>query len=400
MSGIPEPRRSRSRATPAVYRRRRVAGLVVIGIAILLAILGFRSCDGGLPLVSEPTRSERLAADPVRLTLSFSGDLLMHTPVFARALEVGGGERYEFAPLFEEVKPYIADADLAFCHVEVPMTPAPPTSYPIFNTPPSLAEGIAATGWDACSTASNHTLDQGEEGIGETLAALDRAGVRHTGSATSERAARKPLILKSGGARVAFLAYASDTNGLPVPQPYSINLFDPERIAADARRARRAGADAVIVNLHWASEITPEYVSEPNEAQVALARAVANEPAVTAIVGQGPHVVQPIREVEGKTTVFSEGNLISNQGADMGLAAASQDGYVALLDLVVDGDGARVTGVRYVPTWVDHLDYRVLPVGPALEAGEADPAALAASYERTVGVVGREPAEPEPTRLP
>ncbi len=49
------------------------------------------------------------------------------------------------------------------------MTPAPPASYPIFNTPPALAEGIAATGGDLCDTASNHSLDQGQTGIDETL---------------------------------------------------------------------------------------------------------------------------------------------------------------------------------------------------------------------------------------
>ncbi len=101
----------------------------------------------------------------------------------------------------------------------------------------------------------------------------------------------------------------------------------------------------------------------------------------------------------GKTVVFSEGNLISNQGADFGLAAESQDGYIALLDLVVDGEGARVTGARYVPTWTDHSDYRVLPVGDAYADGEADAASLEASYERTVGIVGRDPAPPEPSRL-
>jgi poly-gamma-glutamate synthesis protein (capsule biosynthesis protein) len=279
------------------------------------------------------------------------------------------------------------------------MTSGPAAGYPLFNTPPALAEGIAATGWDACSTASNHTLDQGEDGIAQTLEALDRAGIGHTGSATSARQARKPLILESGGARVAFLAYSSDTNGLPVPQPYSVNLFDPERIEADAARAREKGADAVIVNLHWASEIAPEYVTQTNAAQRSLVRELVEVPAITAIVGQGPHVVQPIRKVQGKTVVFSEGNLISNQGADTGLAAESQDGYIALLDLVIFGDEVRVTNTRYIPTWVNRPDYRVLPAGAPGQSG-ADAEVLRASYERTVGIVGTRDATPVPAKFP
>ena len=386
----------RQRPTPAKFRRRRLAAAVIVGVLAVLLILGLRACGDG---AEEPGSAALLAAEPVELTLSFSGDLLMHGPVIARALELGGGERYEFAPLFEEIKEYVEEPDLAFCHVEVPMTEAPPSGYPVFNSPPELAKDIAATGWDGCSTASNHTLDQGEEGVAATLEALDRAGVAHTGSADSPRAASRPLILEADGVEVAFLAYASDSNGIPVPAPHLLNLMDPVRIAEDARRAREAGADAVIVNLHWASEIAPEYVTEPNKAQSELVAALVKEPAITAIVGQGPHVVQPIREVGGKTVVFSEGNLISNQGADAGLAAESQDGYIALLDLVVDGEEARVTKATYVPTWVDHLDFRVLPVGDALEAGEADAAALAASYQRTVDVVGKKPATPEPARL-
>jgi len=387
----------------AVYRRRRLAAVAVLAALALAAALGARSCGGDeqpLPLGAEQARLVELARNPVELTLSFSGDLLIHSPVWARALALGGGEDYDFAPLFAELRPFVAGADLAFCHLETPMTRAAPSSFPIFNTPPDLARAIAATGWDACDTASNHTLDQGPEGIVATLRALDRADVEHTGSAGSERQRRRPLILESGGARIAYLAYTSDTNGIPLPRRYSVNLIDRDRILADARRAREGGADAVIVNLHWASEAVGEYLTEPSAEQRRLVAGLVQAPEITAIVGQGPHVAQPIREVGGKVVVFSEGNLISNQGAATGLPAPSQDGYVALLDLVVDGEGARVVEARYVPIWVDHLDHRVLPVGRALDTGEADPAALEASYRRTVEIVGRSAATPEPQRLP
>ena len=86
--------------------------------------------------------------------------------------------------MLEEVRPYVEGADLAFCHVEMPMTPDPPASYPIFNTPPELAEAIAKTGWDACDTASNHTLDQGGGGGRRDDQGARERGGEHTGSAT------------------------------------------------------------------------------------------------------------------------------------------------------------------------------------------------------------------------
>jgi poly-gamma-glutamate synthesis protein (capsule biosynthesis protein) len=392
-----------ARASATVYRRRRLAALAMVAAAALLLLLALRSGGGesNLSLTPDELRRVQLEAEPVELEISFSGDLLIHSPVFLRALELGGGERYEFAPMFEQIRPYVEDADLAICHVEVPMTRAPPAGYPVFNSPPELARGVAATGWDACDTASNHSLDQGQEGVEATGRALDRAGVAHTGSFTSAAERDQPLILEAEGVRVALLAYTTNTNGVPLPEPYSVNLAAPSRILADVRRAVERGADAVIVNLHWSIDAVPEYQPQPSAAQRDLVRVLAAQPAVTAIVGQGPHAVQPVKRIRDKFVVFSEGNLVSNQSVAAGLPASSQDGLIALLDLVVDGTGAHVESVRYVPVWVRQPDYTVLPVGPALDAGEADAASLRDSYTRTVSVAGRDPGiEPEPPKLP
>jgi Bacterial capsule synthesis protein PGA_cap len=371
------------RESPATYRRRRLVALLVLVAIVVLIAWAASGGDGEGGADGEP--------EPIRLTIAATGDLLIHSPVFEQALALGGGSTYDFEPMFEEIRPWIREADLALCHVETPMSDAlPPAGYPLFNTPPELADAIAATGWDACSTASNHTIDQGEDGVAATLTALDRAGVAHAGSYASAAAARRPLLLNVDGAQVALLAYTTDLNGLVPPAPWTVNVVsDPQEVVLDARRARRAGADAVVVNMHWGSEIVPEYVPEPSAAQRRFAAELARAPEITAIVGQGPHVVQTIHRMNAKYVVFSEGNLISNQGAAAGLAAASQDGLIAMLDLVIDGEQARVERLSYVPVWVSQPDYVVLPVEPAIERGLADAATLEESYERTVSVAGR-----------
>ena len=379
------------------HRRRLAFGvLAVLGLLVgVLALAGGGDGSGpGWDELDDGALAEAEPEQPVRLTLSFSGDLLIHSPVFERALAEGGGAAYDFVPLLREIRPFVARADLAFCHLEVPMGAGLPSGYPLFNSPPELASAIHATGWDACDTASNHSLDKGAEGIQATLEALDEAGVRHTGSAESAREARRLLILEAGGARVAYLAYTSDTNGNPMPSPHAVNLIDRDRILSDANRARRRGADAVIVNIHWGATATPEYVSSPSRRQRTLAAFLTAEKAITAVVGQGPHVVQPIKSINGKPVVYSEGNLISNQGADVGLAAASQDGLIALLHLRVHEGEAEVTRVRYVPVWVDRSTFRVLPATPdGSQDGELAPL-LAESYARTVATVGRDAAKP------
>jgi poly-gamma-glutamate capsule biosynthesis protein CapA/YwtB (metallophosphatase superfamily) len=317
--------------------------------------------------------ARRAAPHTVRLTIGVSGDLLPHLPVVARARALAGGRGYDFRPMLRPIRRWVRRNSVAFCHVETPLTPAAPAGYPRFNSPPALARAVKATGFDACSTASNHSLDRGQAGIAATRRALASAGVRHTGAFSSRRQQRRPLLMRVRGVRVALLAYTQMTNGIPLPRPWSVNLASARRILRDARRARRAGARAVIVNLHWGTE----YRHAPDAFQRALARRLARYRAITAVVGQHAHVVQPIRRVGRLWVVFGEGNLLSNQTAAC-CPAASQDGILVRLHLRV-GRRTRVERITYTPTWVRHPDYTVVRAGHARRA----------SWRRTVAVIGR-----------
>ena len=395
-------RRQSARARRAGQRRRVI---MLCGVVALVIAAGeWAAFEGAGGRAAGHHRASAVATPPhrrgeshsVRLVVEASGDLLIHSAIFERALALGGGRHYNFAPLFAQIKPYIRGADLALCHVETPMTPARPTGYPVFNTPPELATAIRQTGWRACSTAATHTLDQGQAGVDGTIRALDRAGVAHTGSFSSAAGQRTPLIMTVKGVRVAFLAYTELTNGIPSPHPWSVNRASAAQILSDAHRARTDGATVVIVNLHWGDE----NVIQPSSFQLALARKLTRSPDITAIVGQHVHVVQPIRILGGKLVVFGEGNLISNQTSAC-CPATSQDGIIVLLTISVGSHAARVTFIHYVPIWVRHPDYVVLPAGTAWRTDPADAAALRASYERTVAVAGRGPRiQPIPAHLP
>src|SRR5690606_38652836 len=136
---------------------------------------------------------------------------------------------------------------LAVCHLETPMGPGSPSSYPIFNTPTDLARSIRKAGWDACTTASNHSLDQGMAGIEGTVKALDKRGIAHTGSFASAEARDEPVIVSVGDVKIGLIAYTDATNGIPLPTPWAVNTYPAENpmagakaILADARRARQA----------------------------------------------------------------------------------------------------------------------------------------------------------------
>lgn len=401
------PRRVVARARFWGVRLVALAGLVAVAALVVSLALEATRGAGNHRTSQRHSSSSRftglahhkkaLVMRPVSITVEASGDLLIHSPVWERALADGGGRHYDFAALFRQIKPYITGVDLPLCHVETPMTPAPPTGYPIFNTPPALAQGIRQTGWKACSTAATHSLDQGQTGVVDTIRALDQNGIRHAGTYTSPAAQRTPLILTVKGIKVAFLSYTELTNGIPSPHPWSVNRAENVRqILAEARRAHRAGARVEIINIHWGDED----VQAPSSFQMHLAKVLTRSPYITAVVGQHVHIPQPIRKINGKFVVFGEGNLISNQTSAC-CPTASQDGLIALLTIKVDAHGARVTFVHYVPIWVQHPSFVVLPVGRGLRIDPADGAALRASYARTVAAAGRGPhLQPIPAHLP
>ena len=372
-----------------IRRRRQVAGVALLAI-LVLAGLGFATSARSRGVQSiiagghagdghAPARADRTT----RFTIAASGDLLIHGPVFERARALAGGRGYDFRPMFRYVKPTIASADLGICHLETPLTRGQPAGYPMFAAPADLVPAIKDTGWDVCTTASNHSLDRAQQGIDDTTRLLDRAGVAHTGSFRSQADRDRTTMLEAKGVKVALLAYTETTNGIPPPRLYSLNRTRTERILADARTARRRGGQVVVVSLHGGAE----YQHRPTTKQQRLADALTRSPDVTAVIGQHVHVVQPIRRVNGKPVVFGEGNFVSNQ-SEACCPAASQDGLIALLNVAVDRRGARVESVRHIPTYVRHPDFTVLPVGRALEAGWADESALRESLRRTRSVVG------------
>jgi poly-gamma-glutamate capsule biosynthesis protein CapA/YwtB (metallophosphatase superfamily) len=333
---------------------------------------------------------------PRSFTVLASGDILPHRSVQerARAYGAGSGHAYDFRPMFAAIRPIVSAADLAVCHLETPLSPTGRnlSGYPRFNAPPQLAAAIRAAGYDACSVASNHAMDQGARGVAGTLAVLDKTGLGHAGTARSPREAR-PRLLTVAGVRVAVLSYTYGLNGFQLPggRPWLVNLLRAGRILADASAARRAGAQFTVVFLHWGQE----YRSAPTPAQRTLAGKLLADPAVDLIVGHHAHVVQPVQRIHGKWVAFGLGNSLSAQSAAC-CPAATQDGVLLQVTVVRKAGRFIVGAVRYTPTWVEHPSYRIYPVPQALASGSANPAMLRPSLRRTTAAIG--PAARRATR--
>ena len=366
--------------TRTVFVAALVAALVV---ALSTACAGQRP---RLAAEAAPSKSGTTRTAPAQpsFTVVASGDVLIHPQLTAQAAaDAGqtGALPYDYAPMLAGIKRLVSGADLAICHLETPLAPdgGPYSYFPAFSVPRQVATALAETGYDTCSTASNHTLDRGADGVRRTLEALDAAGVRHTGSARSAAEAATPDILDVRGVKVAQLSYTYGFNGpsAQVDQPWLANRTDPEAVLAAARLARAAGAQVVIVSLHWGIE----YRHQPTQEQTMLAHELLADPAVDLIVGCHAHVTQPFEQVNGKWVVYGMGNLIARHAQP---TEGNTAGLVARFRFTRDGAGRwRVTRAEYVPTYIE--------LGPPirlvdLPAALADPALPAATRTRYAAV--------------
>jgi len=321
---------------------------------------------------------------PTRV-VAFTGDTLIHMPV-ASAAAVNGddsGRPYDFYPQLEPVASIISGADLAICHLEVPLSPTNTglSGYPRFNAPRDLADGLAEAGFDGCSTASNHALDQGESGLLATLDLLDGAGLSHAGTAASETGAEATMY-DVDGVTVAHISATWSTNGLPEPadKPWLVQDIDVDELISRAEAAKEEGADFVVVSVHCCVE----YRTLPTAAQQEMDRRLIESPAIDLVIGHHAHVVQPIERWNGEFIVYGLGNFLSAQHHRTGTA----DGVIVLVELTMRNGRWVAREINYVPTYVTLGDYRVLPAAETIadDAGSLE-STLRSSWNRTVAAI-------------
>jgi Bacterial capsule synthesis protein PGA_cap len=330
-------------------------------------------------------------------TVVVNGDLLWHNTLWYGAKEdarrggQSGRDDYDFRPLLTGIKPVVAGADLAICHEEVPLAPrgGPYRNYPRFAAPPHVVAAIKATGYDLCTTSSNHALDQGFAGLKRTLDALDRAGIRYVGTNRTARAAKTPVVFTTrSGIKIGVVAATFSTNGIPSPpgKSWAVNRLGAGSLLDQAKRAKASGADIVLAAVHAGTE----HSSRENSQQRELARELTASSDVDLVYMHHSHTVQPWRKLNGKWVVYGLGNTVAQHQENL---LRGHEGVTARFTFTRDDAGGhRVTKAEFIPTLVT----RYAPGKPArlLQISAALPAAhgalrerLMAAKRRTVAVV-------------
>lgn len=272
---------------------------------------------------SPPKRTKRLFTRAHSLSLVMAGDALLHTPVYTDAQKVDsstGAITYNFAKMFAPIAPLIARYDLAFYNQETILggTELGLSSYPSFNSPQEFGDTMLSLGFNLISLANNHTLDKGERGVRAMLAywhtkeaeSIARAmPITIAGSYTSQEDRDKPRIYEKNGITYALLAYTYGTNGIPIPKgkEYLVNVYTKDMLIRDVK-ALRDKVDLLLVSMHWGIE----YDFAPSKEQREFAALLASL-GVDIVIGNHPHVIQPIEKIGNTLVIYSHGNLISAQ---------------------------------------------------------------------------------------
>ena len=299
------------------------------------------------------------------ISMLVNGDLLFHPNLwkhFAGANTAAtDGTAFDFTPLFETMKPYIQASDIAVCEFETPIAKrgGPYTGYPVFNVPPEVADAAASVGYTACTHATNHSWDQGADGIARLWDTLASKGIAQTGSYKTEEDSTKPLVIDSptGGGKLGLVTGTVSLNGMTADHDWQVDRLreagdpqhqsDIDRAVAKAKAAREQGADVVAMAMHSVQE----YIDYADSWQVSEAHELADTGAFDVIYGAGCHCAQPIENYNGTWIIYGLGNtvtvsapasrIVNNQGVPARIQFAGRKGVAGAW---------RVSRIYWVPT--------------------------------------------------
>lgn len=327
-----EARRKRERARKMMIFRLWVAAAVIVAVGILIWIVTRDGKQPGTTTQNRPntpavTTQPPEATGPVvkeeRTTVSVSvaGDLNVTAATVNAGLTPYG---YDYGPVFRDVAPLLANADVTVLNFEGNLFGIP-YGQENASAPPEMLQELSDIGVDMIQMANSYSIRNGLLGLESTLEGIRAAGMEPLGAyATNEefKESQGFTIRDINGVRLAFVAFTKgmDNLGLPAGSENCVNVLYEDyattyqtvardKINSILKNVRSAEPDYIIALLHWGSEHNDEY-SDTQE----TIREVLFAGGVDAIVGTHSHRVQAVdfdREA-GTFTAYSLGDFFSD----------------------------------------------------------------------------------------
>ncbi|MFN2420596.1 MAG: CapA family protein, partial [Gemmatimonadota bacterium] len=274
------------------------------------------------------------------MRIAFLGDVMLGRGVGAEI------PRRSPESFWTDLREVLLEMDLVVANLECAITthPVPWTRTPKvfhFRAPPDAVDVLHAAGIRMVSLANNHVLDFEVEGFLDTLRHLDEAGIARAGAGRDIAEASRPAVVEAGDRRIAMIA-ATDNESEWAAGPNTPGVqwrrFAPdearslEMVERGVRDAREAGADLIVLSLHWG----PNMVPRPPARFRAFARAVI-ERGVDVLHGHSAHIFQGVGVHRGRPILYDTGDTLDDYAVDPVLR--NDQSLVFVLD--VDPEGPR-----------------------------------------------------------
>jgi poly-gamma-glutamate synthesis protein (capsule biosynthesis protein) len=311
------------------------AFLVGCGFEVLIQHAGALASQSGAPEATEVSTSQSMAQrtdtvqtaqdevtvfqqpvlnpDDPTVTLTFGDDAALgsvEATSTLRVSSVGGNQS--------------SRADVATAHLDAPLLQIQPDSLDD-ETAPEQLQTLIDSQIDLVSMASEQVMEEGADGLEETLKTLEQFGIHSVGAGRNRREASRPEILDVKGQRIAYLGYSDSDLNAARDRAAGVNANPDRRVAADIQ-AIRDQVDWVVVNYHWSKDLE----AYPAHWQVDLAH-LAIDQGADLVVGYHPNVLQGAEIYKGRAIAYSLGNFIFTQNDDITEDISAEDYDTAVL---------------------------------------------------------------------
>lgn len=283
------------------------------------------------------------------IKITFVGDIICEEEQLNANLMY---EKYNFSKIFEPIGNVFDKSDFVVGNLETPLA-GKELGYTnhkwSFNSPIEFAKAVKDVGFDLVSTANNHCLDRGVEGLYKTLDNLDYINLDHTGTSRTVEEKNTNYSKEIKGVKVSFISYTYGTNSafnkqfLKKNQKFAVNLFRKQETIISRRnllarlinklnsfilngytlslnllalkkeiKSIRKKVDVVFVLMHSGGQ----YNIIPDRWTINLMGFLLKTK-VQAVIGCHPHVVQKAFVNENEQIgAYSLGNFCSFPGSD------------------------------------------------------------------------------------
>lgn len=286
------------------------------------------SNDGNVIKNNNSNKKPEIKDEVYKLKLLATGDGLIHSVIYRSYYKNGV---YDFSNAVKYVKDIVKDYDIAYYNQETPTgdDSIAYSGYPMFYTPSAYVDAMQDVGFNTVSLASNHSLDKGEKGVLNTIKYFKTTNMLYNGMNDSEEMRNNFTIKEKNNITYTMLSYTTKTNGLSTPKgkEYLLNTYDKEQVKKDIV-AVRDKVDVLIVAMHWGIE----YINMPNDEEKEIAEYLSSL-GVDIIIGNHPHILQPITKIGNTIVMYSLGNFISNQYGGTNGDWNKLIGFMATLDI-------------------------------------------------------------------